>query len=149
VIFLDGDAFRALLDVETGHDLPARKVNGSRMARFSLFLDSSDVDVVCSILSVAPEDRQWLREVSSKYIEIYIKCDIEDLKRRDYKGLYEGAFAGDIANVVGVDIQFPEPVNSDLVLENRTNVSNPVALALAAHNFICDLLADRGRDAGV
>ncbi|EAL0500656.1 adenylyl-sulfate kinase, partial [Campylobacter coli] len=49
--------------------------------------------------------------------EIYIKCDIEELKKRDKKRLYSKALSGKISNVVGIDINYDEP-NADLILDN-------------------------------
>ena len=74
--------------------------------------------VVASVLSIFPEWQKWNREKIKKYFEIYIKVDFDVLLKREVKSLYKDALAGRIENVVGVDIEFPEP-NSDLIIDNN------------------------------
>jgi adenylylsulfate kinase len=51
------------------------------------------------------------------YIEVYVKCDLEECIRRDPKGLYEKAQAGIIKNYTGISSPFEEPDNPDLILD--------------------------------
>ena len=51
------------------------------------------------------------------YYEIYLKCSIEECKKRDPKGLYKKAHAGEITNMTGVSAPYEEPENSSLVIE--------------------------------
>ena len=67
-------------------------------------LDEQGIDVVCSILSMFEESREWNRENFSKYYEIYIKTNMNTLKLRDQKGLYSSFEKGEINNVVGLDL---------------------------------------------
>jgi adenylylsulfate kinase-like enzyme len=73
---------------------------------------------VAAVLSIFPEWRRWNRENISCYSEVYIKASMQTLLKRDIKNLYARATRGEIVNVVGVDIPFPEPENPDLVIEN-------------------------------
>jgi adenylylsulfate kinase-like enzyme len=54
------------------------------------------------------------------YAEVYVKASMETLRRRDTKALYSRAMRGEIPNVVGVDIPFPDPESPELVIENDT-----------------------------
>ena len=49
---------------------------------------------------------------------------MDKLEERENKGLYKGAKNGKITNVVGVDINFPEPINSDLIIDNNKDKLN-------------------------
>ena len=69
------------------------------------------------------------RDLFSEYFEVYLKVPMEELKRRDAKGLYAAADAGEMKNVVGVDIPFPEPDAADLVIENHGPGTDPQAIA--------------------
>ncbi len=51
----------------------------------------------------------------TKYYQIYLKASEKILKERDFKGGYNNQ-----KNIVGVDIKFPEPFQSDLIIENNT-----------------------------
>ena len=60
----------------------------------------------------------WNRESLRKYVEIYLAVDLDTLKKRDPKGLYRRAEAGEIDNVMGVDLPVEEPEMPDLVILN-------------------------------
>jgi len=119
VIFLDGDVFRSILGDDIGHTIEDRKKNADRFCRMCKFLDSQGIHVVCAILSIFHESQQWNREHLSDYFEVYLRVSFDELLRRDSKGLYGKARKGEIDNVVGVDIDFPEPVRPDLVIDNE------------------------------
>ena len=66
-----------------------------------------------------------------KYIEIYVKCDIEECVRRDPKGLYEKARSGAIKNYTGISSPFEEPANPDLILDTSVlSIDDSVARVL-------------------
>jgi len=123
-VFLDGDHFRTIMKDDLGHSLNDRRLNGERMLRMCSYLDSQGIDVVCCILSIFPEHQQECRRIFSRYIEVYIDVSMDELIRRDQKGLYTGALSGDIKDVVGIDIPFPRPANPDLVINNDVQRSD-------------------------
>ncbi len=117
-VFLDGDRFREMMGDDLGHTKEDRKINGERITRFCLFLDSQGIDVVCCILSLFPKQRELCREIASSYIEVYLEVSIEEIIRRDQKSIYSEAVAGRAQNVVGIDIPFPVPKNPHIIIEN-------------------------------
>ena len=52
-----------------------------------------------------------------EFIEIYVKCSLEECEKRDPKGLYKKARAGEIKGFTGIDDPYEEPVNPELVVE--------------------------------
>jgi adenylylsulfate kinase-like enzyme len=117
-VLLDGDHFRAIMGGDLGHSLEDRQRNGHRMAKLCAFLDAQGIDVVCCILSTFPEQRQFCRDTFGHYVEVFIDVPMDELIRRDQKGLYSGALAGKIKNVVGIDLPFQAPTSSDLIVDN-------------------------------
>lgn len=117
-VFLDGDLFRGIMSDDLGHTIEDRRINGERITKLCLFLDSQDINVVCSILSLFPKQRELCRNKASRYFEIFIDVSMKELIRRDQKGIYSEAIAGRAQNVVGVDIPFPRPKHPDMVIEN-------------------------------
>ena len=91
------------------------------------FLDAQGIDVICSILSLFPESREWNRKNIIDYYQVYIKAPIQDLKHRDYKGLYKKFENGDIKNLAGLDIEFIEPKNSNIIINNNRKVEDLLA----------------------
>ena len=118
VVFLDGDIVREVIGDDLGHTIPERRINAGRVSRLCRFLDSQGIDVVCAILSIFHESQAWNRRTIPNYFEVYVRASFDTLVSRDSKGLYRGAKAGKIRNVVGVDIEFPPPANPDLVINN-------------------------------
>ncbi|MGE4526882.1 MAG: adenylyl-sulfate kinase [Rhodospirillaceae bacterium] len=118
LVRLDGDVVRDLFGNDADHTVAGRRRNAERLSMLSRFLAQQDIHVVAAVLSIFPEWRRWNRENLPEYAEVYVKVSMETLQRRDPKGLYAGARRGEIPNVVGVDIPFPEPEAPDLVIEN-------------------------------
>ncbi|NTW68484.1 MAG: adenylyl-sulfate kinase [Chlorobiaceae bacterium] len=118
VVLLDGDLIRNLFGNDVDHTIEGRRRNAERLSVLSKFLADQGIHVVAAVLSIFPEWRRWNREHIPDYSEVYIKASMETLLRRDIKNLYARAAKGEIVNVVGVDIPFPEPENPELVIEN-------------------------------
>jgi len=118
VVLLDGDLIRELFRNDVDHSIEGRRRNAERLSALSKYLANQGVHVVAAVLSIFPEWQSWNRNNIPEYSEVYIKTSMKTLLRRDIKNLYEKALNGKISNVVGVDIDFPEPTNPDLILEN-------------------------------
>ena len=118
VVLLDGDLIRTFFGNDVDHTIEGRRRNAERLSALSKFLADQGIHVVAAVLSIFPEWRRWNRENIPDYSEVYIKASMQTLLRRDIKNLYARAARGEIVNVVGVDIPFPEPENPDLVIEN-------------------------------
>lgn len=123
IVFCDGDIFRNILGDDLGHDMKDRKRNADRVNRFCKYLSNEGVHVVFAILSVFPESRQWNRDNVDNYFEVYLKVSLDTLIKRDAKGFYAKALNGELKNVVGVDIPFPEPEFPDLIICNEGDKS--------------------------
>ncbi len=118
VVFIDGDDFRTIMGDDLGHTIAAREMNAGRISRLCKHLDSQGIDVVCSVLSIFHQWQRWNRSNFSRYFEVYIRVPFETVVARDPKGLYKRALAGEITDVVGVDIEFPPPEFPNLVIDN-------------------------------
>jgi adenylylsulfate kinase-like enzyme len=121
VVLLDGDLIRTLFGNDVDHTIEGRRRNAERLSVLSKFLADQGIHVVAAVLSIFPEWRHWNRENIPDYSEVYIKASMQTLLRRDIKNLYAQAINGEIPNVVGVDIPFPEPESPDLVIENDSD----------------------------
>ena len=89
-----------------------------KRSKFAHFLSEQGLIVVVTTISMFKEVYIYNRKTLENYLEVYIKCDLDELKRRDQKGLYSGALEGKIKNVVGIDIAFDEP-RAEIVLDNN------------------------------
>ena len=118
VVSLDGDILRELWGNDLGHDLESRRENAQRICRLCQFLDQQGLDVVCAILSIFPESREWCRQNLSSYYEVFIDAPLSQVMERDVKGIYSKYKNGEIKDVAGLDLEFPIPQNPDLVIKN-------------------------------
>jgi adenylylsulfate kinase len=129
VVMLDGDAMREVWGDDLGHTLADRRTNAWRVCRLCRNLDAQGLDVVCAILSLFEETRAWNRAEYSHYVEVFLDVPMDELKRRDPRGLYREAAEGRVTNVAGVDLKFDPPARSDLVLANGIGADSPQAQA--------------------
>ena len=113
VTFLDGDALRSVIAEDLGHNADNRRRSAMRNARLCRLLVGQGVDVVCATISLFHEVQRWNRDNIPGYREIYLRVPLDELRRRDSKGVYAGA-----RNVVGIDVPAEAPEAPDLVLDN-------------------------------
>jgi cytidine diphosphoramidate kinase len=118
MVFLDGDLLREVWGDSLGHSIEARRINAHRISHLSQMLDKQGIHVVAAVLSIFPEWQNWNRENLSQYYEIYLDVPMEVLEQRDTKGLYSKARRGEIKDVVGVDISFPNPTSPNITLDD-------------------------------
>ena len=134
VVLLDGDIIRNLFKNDVDHTIDGRRRNAERISVLSAFLAKEGIHVVAAVLSIFPEWQDWNRKNIPDYTEIYLKVSLDTLLKREIKNLYGAALKGEMKNVVGIDIPFPEPVKCDLVINNelgRENMSEFVNRILA------------------
>ena len=91
--FLDGDALRSVIAEDLGHSADDRRRSAMRNARLSRLLAEQGADVVCATISLFHEVHRWNRENIPGYREIYLRVPIDELRRRDSKGIYSGLSA--------------------------------------------------------
>ena len=118
VIYLDGDELRELLG-HFGYDRYGRLEVSFKRSQFARFLVNQGMIVVVSTISLFNEVYEFNRKNLKNYFEVYVKCDFNELIKRDKKELYSKALRGEIQNVVGVDIVYDNP-KAHLVIDNST-----------------------------
>lgn len=137
VVLIDGDGIREVFGGDVGYDMHGRKVNADRICRLCAYLDSQGVDVVCAILSLFPESREWCRAHLTQYYEIFIDTPLDILRRRDSKGLYARYDRGEIRDVAGLDLEFIRPLAADLVIVNSGSLVDFLPYATTIADRVC------------
>jgi glutamine kinase len=117
-ILLDGDALREVIAEDLGHSTGNRRKSALRNARLCRMLANQGQDVICPTISMFHEVQRWNRSNIPGYCEIYLRVPMEELQRRDAKGIYAAAQRGDLRDVVGLDVPAELPESPDLVLDN-------------------------------
>ncbi len=119
---LDGDIVRQHLTRDLGFSKEDRDMNIERVTFVAKLLTRNGVGVLCSFISPYRARRAKSREEIGEFIEVYVKASVEECARRDVKGMYAKAFAGEIANFTGVSDPYEAPENPEIVCdtENET-----------------------------
>jgi len=127
-IFLDGDDLRGVIAEDLGHDQDNRRRSAMRNARLCRLLAAQGKDVVCATISMFHEVQRWNRENIPGYREIYLRVPLDELRRRDSKGIYASVQSGQARDVVGIDVPAEAPEAPDLVLDNHGTLDVPTAV---------------------
>ena len=116
---LDGDNIRFGLNRDLGFSPEDRTENIRRISEVARLM--MDAGTICLTAFISPyrADRQGAREITpeGKFIEVYCKCSLDECERRDPKGLYKKARAGEIAEFTGISAPYEEPESAEVVVE--------------------------------
>jgi adenylylsulfate kinase len=119
---LDGDVVRTNLSKGLGFSKEDRDINIRRIGFVAHLLTRNGVVVVCAAISPYKAIRNENRQLIGDFIEVYIKASVETCAKRDLKGLYQKAFAGEIKEFTGVSDPYEPPENPEVLCdtENET-----------------------------
>ena len=130
---LDGDVVRTHLSKGLGFSKEDRDTNIRRIGWVAEVLTRNGVCVLASAISPYREIRDEVRANVGDFVEVFVKCSIPELTRRDVKGLYEKAIKGEIKNFTGVSDPYEEPLNPDVTVDTETEeLAESVGKVLAA-----------------
>ncbi len=133
VVMLDGDELREVLGAETvnasNHDREARLRLAMRYARLCRMLASQGLTVVIATISLFQEVHRWNRAHLPGYFEVYLRVPLDELRRRDPKGIYARFDAGLAQHVAGLDLTIDEPELPDLVIDHAPTLSPDASVA--------------------
>lgn len=115
----DGDNIRHGLNKNLTFSTEDRKENIRRIVEVAKLFADAGIVVLASFITPFKEQRAYIRKQFSgiKYLEVYVKCDIEECIRRDPKGQYNKALQGIIKNYTGVSSPYEEPENPDIIID--------------------------------
>jgi bifunctional enzyme CysN/CysC len=117
---LDGDNLRHGLNADLGFTMADRAENLRRLAHVATLMADAGLTVLVPAISPLEEHRELARKVHSdagiEFFEVFVDTPLADCERRDPKGLYARARAGEITHFTGIDSPYQRPKNPDLRL---------------------------------
>ena len=118
---LDGDQLREWLSTKD-FSREGRNEHNRKVAHLAKLLVNHNVPVCVSLISPYLENRKFAREIIGKnrFIETYVKCQLDVCEKRDVKGMYKKARNKEITNFTGVSDAYDIPENPDLVVDTET-----------------------------
>ena len=123
-IFFDGDEFRSIFLNDINYTLNDRDKNAKRLTSLTKYLSDQKVNIIISANITSQKYRNWCKKNIKNYFELFLETSFNNLLKRDYKNLYKKALKKKIKNVVGFDIPFKRPKNSDLIIKNNGSKQN-------------------------
>lgn len=129
---LDGDVVRTNLSKGLGFSREDRDTNIARIAFVCSLLTRHGVAVISAAISPYADARQQARQTIGNFVEVFVRCPIDELARRDVKGLYARALRGEIAHFTGISDPYEEPTSPEItVYTDRETVEESVTKILA------------------
>ncbi|WP_179351480.1 adenylyl-sulfate kinase [Winogradskyella vidalii] len=121
---LDGDNIRQGINKDLSFAPEDRTENIRRIAEIGHLMVDAGVVTMAAFVSPYIKDRENIKTIvgDDNFIEIYINTSLEECERRDVKGLYKKARAGEIKNMTGISAPYEAPLNPDLeiITDNQT-----------------------------
>jgi adenylyl-sulfate kinase len=119
VELLDGDVVRTHLSKGLGFSKEDRDTNIRRIGFVCQLLSRNGVVAMSAAISPYRAIRDEVRAEANDFVEVFVKVSLDEAIRRDVKGLYKKAIAGEIPQFTGVSDPYEEPENPELVLETE------------------------------
>jgi adenylylsulfate kinase len=119
VYVCDGDLVRQGLCRDLGFSPDDRSENIRRIGELTCLLVEAGVIAVTALISPYAADRQRVRRLFAPgdFIEVFCRCPLEVCERRDVKGLYKRARAGEIRDFTGISAPYEEPTAPEIILD--------------------------------
>ncbi|GGG36642.1 adenylyl-sulfate kinase [Bizionia arctica] len=121
---LDGDNIRKGINKDLSFSPEDRTENIRRIAETANLMIDAGLVVLAAFVSPYKKDRENIKNIVKdvNFVEVYVNTSIEECEKRDVKGLYKKARAGEIQNMTGISApyQAPESADIDIKTENTT-----------------------------
>ena len=117
---LDGDEVRQNLSKGLGFSREDRDTNIRRIGYVAKLLARNGIAVITAAISPYRAIRDEVRGEIGAFVEVYVKASLDQCVRRDTKGLYRRALAGEIPQFTGVSDPYEEPLSPELVIDTES-----------------------------
>jgi adenylylsulfate kinase len=119
---LDGDNIRMGLNKNLGFSAEDRAENIRRIGEVAKLFNDAGVIAITSFISPYKKDRDAVRALNKpgEFIEVYVNVSLAAAEKRDPKGLYKKARAGQIKGFTGIDDPYEAPEKAEIVIDTET-----------------------------
>lgn len=118
---LDGDNIRKGINSDLSFSPEDRTENIRRIAEISHLMIDAGLVVLAAFVSPYKKDRENIRSIVKdvNFVEIYVNTSLEECEKRDVKGLYKKARAGEIQNMTGISAPYEAPEHPDVEIKTE------------------------------
>ena len=132
VEILDGDEIRKTLSKDLGLSPEDRKEHNRRIIFLAQILAKNGITTIVPLISPYRETREFARKEIPNFVEVWVKASLDECIKRDPKGLYKKALAGEIKNLTGLQAPYEEPKNPEILLDTeKYNVQESLKLIIS------------------
>ena len=126
---LDGDNVRHGLNNDLGFTESDRVENIRRVAEVAKLMADAGMIVITSFISPFISEREYARQIISddEFIEVFVDTPLNVCEARDPKGLYKKARSGQLKNFTGIDSEYQQPTNPEIVLDTVNKTAEALA----------------------
>ena len=143
VIFLDGDEIRQILGEFTTHTRDDRVRLASTYSKLCKYLSDQNTIVVIATVALFKDVHSWNRANIEKYVEVFLDVPLDELKRRDPKGIYRKFQNGELKDVAGLDMNVDFPLSPDFHFKHEDHLTpNELSERIIVHMKKYDLIVD-------
>jgi len=138
---LDGDNVRRGINKNLGFSPEDRSENNRRIGEISkLFIDAGLV-VLAAFVAPYEKDRMIIKETVNfdNFVEVFVNTSLEECEKRDTKGLYKKARAGEIKNMTGISAPYEAPLNPDVEVSHLNSIEESVEIVFKAIKYKLEL----------
>lgn len=114
---LDGDQVRTWLTPELGYSRADRDANIRRIAHVVRLLTRAGAVTIVAVVSPFRAAREEARALIGRFVEVYVHCPLDVCVRRDVKGMYRKALAGQLAQFTGISDPYEPPISPELTVQ--------------------------------
>jgi bifunctional enzyme CysN/CysC len=131
---LDGDNVRHGLNKDLGFTEADRVENIRRAGEVARLMTDAGLIVITAFISPFRAEREMVRAMMApgEFVEIHIDTSLEEAERRDVKGLYKRARAGQLRNFTGIDSPYEAPESPEMRIDTATMTADEAADAIVA-----------------
>jgi adenylylsulfate kinase len=132
---LDGDNIRMGLNKNLGFSAEDRAENIRRIGEVAKLFTDAGVIAITSFISPYKKDRDAVRASmkGGEFIEVYVQVSLEAAEKRDPKGLYKKARAGQIKGFTGIDDPYEEPEKPEILIQTEKINAESAAKEILAY----------------
>jgi len=132
VEILDGDEIRKTLSKDLGLSPEDRKEHNRRIIFLAQILAKNGITTIVPLISPYRETREFARKEIPNFVEVWVKASLDECIKRDPKGLYKKALAGEIKNLTGLQAPYEEPKNPEILLDTeKHNIEESLKLIIS------------------
>lgn len=135
---LDGDNIRTGINQGLSFSEIDRSENLRRIAEVAKLFVDAGIIVLAAFISPSAKDRQMVKNIigENDFIEIFVDTGLETCERRDVKGLYKKARAGEIKNFTGIDVPYENPQKPDIIVQTEKETISQITAKILS--FVCN-----------